>query len=207
MTERAQVLGRADARDLQDVRRVHRAAAHDHLAVRAHRLGGAAAPDLNADAALALEQQAAGLRIGLDAQVRTAARLAQERLRRRAAPAPAPADDLRDWRTRAYAIWFCYVYENFLIIDKPAYSVEELILEFQSPDVLDTPGARIATLWAGAGGSEPSSRSVRLRHVEALRPHYLKAVALLDAWIAGPRDPVPEGQSRRGLATTARDHG
>ena len=141
MTERAQVLGRADARDLQDVRRVHRAAAHDHLAVPAHRLGGAAAPDLDADAALALEQQAAGLRIGLDAQVRTAARLAQERLRRRAAPAPAPADDLRDWRTRAYAIWFCYVYENFLIIDKPAYSVEELILEFQSPDVLDTPGA------------------------------------------------------------------
>ena len=50
----------------------------------------AAALELDADAALALEHQLAGLRVGLDPEVRPLPRLAQEGLRRRAAPAAAP---------------------------------------------------------------------------------------------------------------------
>src|SRR5579883_903047 len=82
--------GRADARDLQDVRRVNRAARDDHLAIGPDFRDVAAAPELDADAALALEQELAGLRVGLHAQVRPLPRLAQEGLRRRAAPTAAP---------------------------------------------------------------------------------------------------------------------
>ena len=80
----------ADARDLQDVRRVDGAARHDHLAVGAHLGEVAAALEGDADAALALEQQLAALRLGLDAQVGPALGLAQKSLRRRAAQAAAP---------------------------------------------------------------------------------------------------------------------
>jgi hypothetical protein len=91
-------------------------------------------------------------------------------------------DDLRDWRTRMYVIWFCYLYENFLLIDKPSYAIEELILEFQAQDVLDTPGRRLATLYAGAGGGEPTSLTKRSRQLQTLAPHYAKAITLLDNW-------------------------
>jgi hypothetical protein len=91
-------------------------------------------------------------------------------------------DDLTDWRTRMYVIWFCYVYENFLVIDKPAYAIEELILEFKAQDVLDLPERRLATLYAGAGGSEPTSMEERARGLEELKPHYSKAVKLLESW-------------------------
>jgi hypothetical protein len=103
-------------------------------------------------------------------------------------------DDVRDWRTRMYAIWFCYVYENFLLIDKPLYAIEELILEFKAPDVLDTPNRILATLYAGAGGAEPISLPERARQIEVLKPHYLKAIALLESWIA----PLDGWDGRRG---------
>jgi hypothetical protein len=96
-------------------------------------------------------------------------------------------DDLQDWRTRIYVIWFCYVYENFLRIDKPLYAIEELILEFKAPDVLDTSDRRLATLYAGAGGWEPVSHSERARQLEVLKPHYAKAISLLDNWKARGR--------------------
>jgi len=74
----------------EDVRRVHRAAADDDLAVGAHLGEVAAALEGDAAAALALEHEFAALRIGLDPQVRPAPRLAQVRLRGRPAPAAAP---------------------------------------------------------------------------------------------------------------------
>src|SRR6185312_8406405 len=46
--------------------------------------------ELDADAALTLEQELAGLRVGLDAEVRSLPRLTQEGLCRRAAPLAAP---------------------------------------------------------------------------------------------------------------------
>jgi hypothetical protein len=93
-------------------------------------------------------------------------------------------DDIRDWRTRMYVVWFCYLYENFLEVDRPLYALEELILEFQAQDVIDTPGHRLATGYAGAGGAEPSLLDERRRQLRLLEPHYAKAVALLDDWIA-----------------------
>src|SRR5580704_10780952 len=72
------------------MRRVHRAARHDHLAIGAHLGEVAAAPEGNADAALAVEQELAALRPGFDPEVRAAPGLAQKGLRRRAAEAAAP---------------------------------------------------------------------------------------------------------------------
>jgi hypothetical protein len=94
---------------------------------------------------------------------------------------PPPEDDLRDWRTRMYVIWFCYVYENFLAIAKPLYAIEELITEFR-PEVLDTPDVRLATAYAGAGARDPISIAVRKTQLQVLEPHYIKAIALLDEW-------------------------
>jgi hypothetical protein len=79
------------------------------------------------------------------------------------------------------------LYENFILIDKPLYAIEELILEFQAQNVLDLPDRRLATLYGGAGGAEPTSPTDRTRHLEFLKPHYAKAVALLDGWAPSSR--------------------
>jgi hypothetical protein len=97
---------------------------------------------------------------------------------------PRADDDLRDWRTRMYVVWFCYVYENLSLIGQPLYALEELVLEFKAQDVLDLPGRRLATLYAGAGGHEPISSVDRSKQLHLLRPHYAKAAALLDSWSA-----------------------
>jgi hypothetical protein len=65
---------------------------------------------------------------------------------------PFPLDDFHDWRTRMYVVWFCYVYENFCIVNKPLHAIEELILEFKGLDMIDV---RLASLYAGAGSAEP----------------------------------------------------
>jgi hypothetical protein len=92
-------------------------------------------------------------------------------------------DDIQDWRTRMYVIWFCYVYENFLLIDKPLYAVEELIMEFKAQSVLDTPDRSLGHLYAGTGGWEPTTLE-REKELEFLKPHYTAAIALLDKWSA-----------------------
>lgn len=89
--------------------------------------------------------------------------------------------DIRDWRTRVYIIWFCYIYENLDKIAKPFEAVEEIIMEFRAPDVIDMPGRRLGTLYAGMGGTNPASVSERKHSQERLKPHYDKALALLRA--------------------------
>jgi hypothetical protein len=93
--------------------------------------------------------------------------------------APVPDIRLQDWRTRMCLIWFCYIYENFQIIPRPLYAVEELILEFKGLDALDP---RLASLYAGAGGWEPASTAKREKHLKQLKPNYTKAIHLLDSW-------------------------
>ena len=93
--------------------------------------------------------------------------------------APRANDDIHDWRTRMYVIWFCYIYENFASIRRPLYAIEELILEFKAQDVIDTSDQRIATLYAGAGGWEASERIDHKEQLERLKPHYLAAIAWL----------------------------
>jgi hypothetical protein len=88
-------------------------------------------------------------------------------------------DDIQDWRTRIYAVWFCYIYENLLNILKPMGAIEEIILEFGAPSVLDTAERRLGTLYAGAGGADPLSASQLRVQLEKLKPHYVRAVELL----------------------------
>ena len=95
-------------------------------------------------------------------------------------------DSIQDWRARMYVIWFCYIFDYFEELSKPLYAIEELILEFKAPSLIDLPDKRLGTLYAGAGGAEPVSKFNRMRHIELLTPHYNKAIALLTIWISGP---------------------
>lgn len=91
-------------------------------------------------------------------------------------------NSLTDWRARIYVVWFCYVYENFRMLDKPFYAIEELILEFKAPELLDLPDRRLASLYVGAGGGEPYPLAARDLELARLTPHYVKATKLLDNW-------------------------
>ena len=92
---------------------------------------------------------------------------------------PLPTDNLMDWRTRIYIVWFCYLYENFAVLHSPMGAIEELILEFKAPHILDLPGRRLATLYAGAGADDPPSHEQQRQELQALRPHYELGLKLL----------------------------
>jgi hypothetical protein len=106
-----------------------------------------------------------------------------------------PTDDIQDWRIRMYVIWFCYVYEHYRVIPAPAYAIEELVLEFQAPEALDTGDLRVATAFAGAGGGlellSPTEREDQLR---ALKPLYAAAIGLLEDWMS--RQPAASADRR-----------
>jgi hypothetical protein len=93
---------------------------------------------------------------------------------------PYLGDDILDWRVRTYIIWFCYIYENLRLIRSPLEAIEEILLEFKAPEILDVPGRRLATLYAGIGGHDPLSEHDLINQLEKLRPHYDKAVKLLE---------------------------
>jgi hypothetical protein len=93
---------------------------------------------------------------------------------------PPTFSDMQDWRIWMYVIWFCYIYENFSVIRMPLMAIEELILEFKAPNVLDTPDRRIASLYAGAGARDPISEPERASEMQELKPHYDKALLLLE---------------------------
>ena len=92
---------------------------------------------------------------------------------------PLPGDSLEDWRVRMYVIWFCYIFENFAVIQRPMGAIEELILEFRASEIIDIPGRRLGSLYAGAGADDPLPKSKLSWQLEQLRPHYLKAIARL----------------------------
>ena len=94
---------------------------------------------------------------------------------------PLPTDDIGDWRTKVFVIWFCYIYENLRELAKPMGAIEELITEFKAPSLLDISGKRLGTLYAGAGAADPLSANALEREVEDLRPHYDKAIVLLNS--------------------------
>jgi hypothetical protein len=90
-----------------------------------------------------------------------------------------PADNIQVWRIRVYLIWFCYIYENLSLIVRPVGAIEELITEFRAPAIIDIPGRRLATLFAGIGAADPLSASEIQDQIRSLRPHYEKATSLL----------------------------
>lgn len=92
---------------------------------------------------------------------------------------PLPGDTLDDWRVRMYVIWFCYIFENFAVIESPMGAIEELILEFRADENIDIPGRRLASLYAGAGAADPLAAAEMKAQIEELQLHYIKAVLLL----------------------------
>ena len=85
--ERLQQLRLADARQLQQMRRLHRSGRQDHLGVAPHLMRLAVLAILDADRALALQQDACGMGLGLDPQIGPGARRIEEGARRGPAPA------------------------------------------------------------------------------------------------------------------------
>ena len=96
-----------------------------------------------------------------------------------------PKDDISDWRTRMYVVWFCYIYEHLKEIEKPLQAIEQIVLEFRAPTVIDAPGRFIGSLYAGMGGTDPVPARERDRQLKMLKPHYEKAIALLDGFRHG----------------------
>jgi hypothetical protein len=90
--------------------------------------------------------------------------------------------EVRDWRVRMYAIWFCYVYENFTTIEQPLYAIEELFLEFQT-NILNSDGEiwGLAQRYAGAGAWDPTAEELETYHND-LRSYYDNARRLLSNW-------------------------
>src|SRR6185437_6465020 len=84
--DRFQMLRRTDAGDLQNMRRVDRAAGQDDLAGGAHLAIDAVLAKRDADAATPLEQETRRDGIGLDLEIAATAGFAQKCLRRGAAP-------------------------------------------------------------------------------------------------------------------------
>jgi hypothetical protein len=93
-------------------------------------------------------------------------------------PRPYFDDDIFDWRLRMYIVWFCYIYENLSLIRKPLGAIEEILWEFKAPEILDLPGRRLASLYAGAGTAALSAHDLK-NQLEYLKPHYDKACCLL----------------------------
>ncbi|HVI87272.1 MAG TPA: hypothetical protein VM659_03165 [Dongiaceae bacterium] len=92
---------------------------------------------------------------------------------------PLATNLLSDWRTRLYIIWFCFLYENLGVLPRAMGAIEELVLEFKAPEILDFRGRRIATLYAGASADDPLSPEDLARERKALAPHYRLALSLL----------------------------
>ena len=98
-----------------------------------------------------------------------------------------PTHEISDWRTRAYLIMFCYLYENFAVVSNPYLAMDELIVEFWGAYLLDPPDkARIAQRYAALDDGRPVSQEEKARHIALLRPNYERATALLDAWQKRP---------------------
>ena len=87
---------------------------------------------------------------------------------------------LADWQNRTYVVWFCYLFEQLGVMKKPMGAVEELILEFRAPSMLDVSGRIIGALYAGAGAWDPLSCSEMRRERQNLKPHYEKGLRLLE---------------------------
>lgn len=80
---------------------------------------------------------------------------------------------------RIFIVWFCFLYERFMTLEAPLAALEELVLEFGAPSMLDTPDCALGQDYAGAAGAEPVSDEERARHRRWLAPPYAKAVDLL----------------------------
>lgn len=93
------------------------------------------------------------------------------------------ATGLEDWRNRMFLIWFCYLFENFFVLQKPLAAIEEIILELEGgPIAFDAEMPRLASLYAGAAAREPLSRADLEREQAFLTPYYQNAVKQLNTW-------------------------
>jgi len=99
---------------------------------------------------------------------------------------PAGNDDPDDWRVRMYAIYFCYVYENFFEIDHALSVIEDLFLTFQTNVLNGDRFPGLAQQYAGCGSWEPMGREALKEQHQKLRFYYDNALRLLENWQRAP---------------------
>jgi hypothetical protein len=92
-------------------------------------------------------------------------------------------DDIRNWRVRMYAIWFCYFYENFSVMKRPFAAMEELIQVFKGTPITDESEPHLGSLYAGAHAWTDSPEN-RQYNMNELRPHYKKVLTVLGTWMS-----------------------
>jgi hypothetical protein len=89
---------------------------------------------------------------------------------------------LDDWPNRLFLVWFCYLFENLGVVQRPLAAIEEIILELGGgPADLDAGVPRLASLYAGAAAREPLSSAELAREREFLEPYYRNALELVGA--------------------------
>jgi hypothetical protein len=92
---------------------------------------------------------------------------------------PYLGDNIFDWRVRMFIIWFCYLYENFSLIHNQLGAIEEILLEFKVPGIVDLPGRILSTMYAGSFYGDLPDDGVAFQ-LGLLKPHYEKGIELLE---------------------------
>ncbi|WP_374544471.1 hypothetical protein [Rhodoblastus sp.] len=85
------------------------------------------------------------------------------------------SDELSDWRVRMYLIWLCYIYEKFRELKSPLGAIEELILEFRAPTIIDRGYYGLGQIYVGAGAEDPITRERVEKELITLQPFYEEA--------------------------------
>jgi hypothetical protein len=93
------------------------------------------------------------------------------------------SENLTDWYIRMYLIWLCYIFENFLELQNPLGAIEELVLEFRSPTLIDHGPFSLGTTYVGAGAEGPITRERAEKEKNRIKPYYNDAKALLRSLI------------------------
>jgi hypothetical protein len=89
------------------------------------------------------------------------------------------SEKFSDWYIRMYLIWTCYLFEHFFELRNPLGAIEELILEFRSPTIIDNGRHSLGTTYVGAGGEGPITRERTKIEKNRIQPYYNDAKEIL----------------------------
>jgi len=78
--------------------------------------------------------------------------------------------ELSDWRVRMYLVWLCYIYDIFFELRNPLGAIEELILEFRNPIIVDRGTKSLGQIYVGAGAEDPITRERAEKERITLQP-------------------------------------
>ena len=90
------------------------------------------------------------------------------------------SEELTDWYIRMYLIWLCYLFEHFCELRNPLGAIEEIVLEFRSPTLIDRGPHSLGTIYVGAAAEGQITRERAENEKKVLIPYYNDAKAILN---------------------------